>query len=247
MLPVAPGRERAPADPAGGGVEDGDSGVDRRNRVGVAGVAGVVEVRAQRRARRELAQRRRRGAVTWRGHADADRVGDRELVGGAVEAAPARRRALAPEARRRRRGSRRRPPASPSSSVPRRGRRRAMSSQAATWAAVSTPWLRRASPSEVTTTTVTSSHPAAMARSRPRRLSTRPIALRRGSPTTSASTASASAIWGTRSGRANAVTSIRRRPASRLRRTSSTLTSVDSSRDSFCSPSRGETSTRSTA
>ncbi len=65
----------------------------------------------------------------------------------------------------------------------------------------------------------------------------------RGSSRTSAITASASAICGTRSGCAKAVTSIRRTPASRARRTSVALSSVETDCFSFCSPSRGETST----
>ncbi|MFI5429773.1 hypothetical protein [Aeromicrobium sp. UC242_57] len=62
----------------------------------------------------------------------------------------------------------------------------------------------------------------------------------------SASTSAASAICGTRSGRAKAVTSMRRMPARTLRRTSSTLVAVGRTSFSFCSPSRGETSTIST-
>ncbi len=56
-------------------------------------------------------------------------------------------------------------------------------------------------------------------------------------------TASASAIVGTSRGCANETASIRRAPASASRVISSTLASVERIVPSFCSPSRGLTST----
>ena len=56
-------------------------------------------------------------------------------------------------------------------------------------------------------------------------------------------TASASAIVGTSRGCANETASIRRAPASTSRVISSTLASVERIVPSFCSPSRGLTST----
>ena len=53
-------------------------------------------------------------------------------------------------------------------------------------------------------------------------------------------TASASAIWGTRSGRAKLTVSTRRMPASTRRSTSSIFVSVESTTASLCSPSRGD-------
>src|SRR5215204_543627 len=56
-----------------------------------------------------------------------------------------------------------------------------------------------------------------------------------------------SAIWGIHFGETNAVASTAGRPASARRSISSTLTAVGTSARSFCSPSRGPTSTILTA
>ena len=62
MLPLAPGRERAAAEPADRGVELGHAGLDRGQRVGLAGAAGVVEVHADRRC---PGQARRTASSSW--------------------------------------------------------------------------------------------------------------------------------------------------------------------------------------
>ena len=104
-------------------------------------------------------------------------------------------------------------------------------------------WFFQENVSLTETTTFTSSTPVRRARSRPRRLSTRPAydtPSRRG---TRSITASASAIAGTSLGCAKETASTRRAPASTSWVISSILASVGSSTDSFCSPSRGLTST----
>src|SRR3954447_20571542 len=88
--------------------------------------------------------------------------------------------------------------------------------------------------------------PAAAARSNPRRLSTRPMYVTSSRAGSAASTASASAICGTRFGFTKLQTSMRRTPASTAREISSTFVSVSTTASSDCSPSRGATSTTST-
>ena len=122
-----------------------------------------------------------------------------------------------------------------------------MSSAAASIAATEVFWFRWENVSLAAITTLTSSTPAASARSSPRPLSTSPTRVTSSRstsagnppPRTPATTASASAICGTSLGCTKLATSIRRTPAARARRTNSTFTSVGSSTDSFCRPSRG--------
>jgi hypothetical protein len=104
-------------------------------------------------------------------------------------------------------------------------------------------WLRRLKVSLTHTTTLTSSTPASVARSRPRRFSTSPAYDTPSPRGTAAMTASASAIAGTSFGWANDTASTRLAPARTRRPISSTLASVGSRTDSFWSPSRGLTST----
>ena len=121
----------------------------------------------------------------------------------------------------------------------------AIRSQAPMASSTLTPWLRRLNSSVTITTTFTSSSPAARARSSPRSLRTSPIheTAPRGSR---AATASASASCGTRFGLTKLTASIRRTPLATRESISQSLSSVDSTVCSFCSPSRGATSTIST-
>ena len=123
--------------------------------------------------------------------------------------------------------------------------RTAIRSHAAIAPAVLTPWLRSLNRFVATTTTLTSSTPARMARSRPRSLSTSPIqeTRPRGSR---AHSASLSASCGTRAWLTKLVTSIRRTPVAASAVISSSLASVGRIARSFCSPSRGATSTTCT-
>ena len=107
------------------------------------------------------------------------------------------------------------------------------------------PWLRLLKVSLATTTTLTSSIPAAIARSSPRSFSTSPIhdTWPRGNRS---ATASASAICGTSRGCTKLVASIRLAPAATSPAISFSFAGVDSTASSFCSPSRGATSTMST-
>src|SRR5829696_774682 len=104
-------------------------------------------------------------------------------------------------------------------------------------------WLRPENVSVTPTTAFTSSTPVRSARSRPRRLSTSPAYDTPGRRGTRSITASASAIAGTSFGCANETASTRVAPASTSRVISSTFAPVDRITDSFCSPSRGLTST----
>ncbi len=106
-------------------------------------------------------------------------------------------------------------------------------------------WFARENSSVTPTTQLTSSTPAAAARSNPRVLSTSPIhdagpGTSRRTPDT---TASPSAICGTSLGLTNEAISARRRPAAAQRETSSTFCSVLRRAGSFWSPSRALTST----
>jgi hypothetical protein len=120
--------------------------------------------------------------------------------------------------------------------------RSAIRVHAAIASSVLTPWLRWLNVSVATTTTLTSSTPARIARSRPRSFSTRPIqeTWPRGSMPQSSS---ASASCGTRAGFTKLVTSIRRTPLPASMPMSSALAAVGRVTASFCSPSRGATST----
>ncbi len=120
----------------------------------------------------------------------------------------------------------------------------AMSSQAARPSSTLQPWLRSLKLSLTAMAIPISVQPAAWARSKPLRLSTRPMKRGAGVNCASeASTASASAICGTRFGLTKLATSMRCRPAPSRRRMNSTLVAVGNTCDSLCRPSRGPTST----
>ena len=113
-------------------------------------------------------------SVTCARHADADRIGDRDLDGLAFGE---RLREL-DDARGATSPSNGQPNAAEivtCARTPAARAARAMSSHAATDSAVVAPWLRRLNVSVATTTMPTSSQPAATARSKPRRFSTSPM------------------------------------------------------------------------
>jgi DNA-directed RNA polymerase subunit RPC12/RpoP len=105
------------------------------------------------------------------------------------------------------------------------------------------PWLRMPNPSEAVSTTLASSQPAATARSQPFMLSTRPMRDRPGRGGRPAMISSAPAICGTRRGLTKETTSIRCAPACSSRPMNSSRSSTVRITASFCSPSRGPTST----
>ena len=206
------GGERAAADAAGAGVERGrrrqlDGGDARwRSRCcGCCGSASAAGCRARRRRRRRPAPGPAAGTPTPIVSASASSSGLRLRRTGPARRRPARRPP------RPRTGSRTRPRWSRSCAARPRGPGPRSGSTPRSPSSVSTPWLRRLNVSVATTTTLTSSTPAAIARSSPRSLSTSPIqeTAPRGSRPQSAS---ASASCGTRAGFTKLVTSIRRTP-----------------------------------
>ena len=82
-----------------------------------------------------------------------------------------------------------------------------------------------------------------MARSMPRSFRTKPMEAALASGLRLSMTASASAIWGTRLGFTKLQDSIRLRPAAAPASMRRTFSAVLNATDSFCSPSRAETST----
>ena len=80
MLPVAPGRVGAAAQPAERGVEGARAGVQRRQHIGEAEPAGVVEMAADRQ-RRDIGHDPAKDALDRRRLAVADRVGEHDRVG----------------------------------------------------------------------------------------------------------------------------------------------------------------------
>src|SRR5919202_3912486 len=103
--------------------------------------------------------------------------------------------------------------------------------------------LARLKLSVAATNSAMSCTPAARARSSPRGLGTSATYRTPGRLRIARKTSSASAIRGTALGCTNDVTSIHGKPASDSRSTKRTLTSVGMGAGSFCSPSRGPTST----
>ena len=167
------GRERTAADAADAGIERVDAGLDRRPGVGDAGVARVVEMAAQRMpgsSSRQPPEQLRHLAR----HAGADRVRDRDLDGFAFgerlrECDHARGRHLALE--RAAEGGRDRDLRADAGGA--RGARD-LEPGGDRFRGVA-PWLRWLKVSLATTTMPISSQPAASARSKPRRFSTRPM------------------------------------------------------------------------
>src|SRR5918995_5391580 len=103
--------------------------------------------------------------------------------------------------------------------------------------------LRRLKVSDAAAKMATSLTPAAWALSRPARLGTNAVYLVPCARSMRASTSAASAICGTHFGLTKAVTSTTGRPALESRSTNATLSAVEIAALSFCSPSRGPTST----
>ena len=119
----------------------------------------------------------------------------------------------------------------------------AMAAMAATCSATLAPWFLMPNVSDAQTTMFASSQPDATARSQPRWFSTRPMRERPGVFGRAAITSSAPAICGTRRGLTKDTASSRVTPAASSRRMNSSFRSTSRVTASFCSPSRGPTST----
>src|SRR5262245_21922536 len=103
--------------------------------------------------------------------------------------------------------------------------------------------FRRLNVSDAAAKIATSRTPAASARSRPAWLGTSALYRTLGARAIPANTAAASPICGTHFGDTNADTSSREWPAADRRSTNAILAAVGTTACSFCSPSRGPTST----
>ena len=155
-------RERAAADAADRGVEHRRAGLERRVRVREAGVARVVQVHADWAAERHrLADELRHLAR----HADADRVGEDDLVGAGVRELLARSRGRGRGRRRPRTGSRTTTPIVTVARIPSSCARATIAPAAASDSSGEAFWLRRLNVSVAAKATCTSSSPVAASRS----------------------------------------------------------------------------------